>query len=214
MSDIFREVDEDLRSEHYEKLWKKYGRFLIGAAVSVVVVTAAWQGWTAWQRGKNERNGERFMAAVQLVQRGQPGAAITLLEALEGEAGGGYVTLSRLQRAAALVAVGDRRAAMNIYDQVAADTGIDKSLRDLAALLAAQALIDTADRATIERRTARLNLEENPYRFAARELLALAAMKANDTEAAKALLTALADDPATPQGARARATEMLAAIGA
>ena len=38
--EIFREVDDDLRQDQYFKLWKQYGRFLVGAAVGVVVATA------------------------------------------------------------------------------------------------------------------------------------------------------------------------------
>jgi hypothetical protein len=214
LSDIFREVDEDLRSESYQKLWDKYGRYLIGAAVGVVVITAAWQAWSSWTRSKNEADGERFMAAVQVLQRGGTGAAITMLEQLEGEAGAGYVTLARLQRAAALVTAGDRREAISIYDAVAADAGVERALRDLATLMAAQNLLDTADRPTIERRLAALNADASPWRFAARELLALAALRTNDHAAARDLFTRLADDPATPQGVRARAAEMLAALGA
>ena len=213
MSDIFREVDEDLRSESYQKLWDKYGRLLIGAAVGVVVVTAAWQGWTTWQRGQNEADGERYMAAAQVAARGQTGAAIAMLEQLEGEAGAGYVTLARLQRASTLVAAGDRREAVSVYDAVSADTSVDQTLRDLATLLAAQNLVDTADRPTLERRLAGLNLDISPWRFAARELLALAALRANDAAAARDYFTKLADDAATPQGVRARAAEMLAALG-
>ena len=214
MSDIFREVDEDLRSESYQKLWDKYGRLLIGLAVGVVVVTALWQAWASWQRAQNEADGERYMAAAQIAARGQTGAAIAMLELFEQEAGPGYVTLARLQRASALVTAGDRREAVSIYDAVSADTSVDQTLRDLATLLAAQNLVDTADRPTLERRLAGLVLEISPWRFAARELLALAALRANDTDAARGYFTKLADDAATPQGVRARAAEMLAALGA
>ena len=213
MSDIFREVDEDLRSESFQKLWDKYGRLLIGAAVGVVVVTAVWQGWTNWQRTQNEADGERYMAAAQIAARGQSGAAIAMLEQFEAEAGPGYVTLARLQRASALVVAGDRREAVSIYDAVSADTSVDQTLRDLATLLAAQNLVDTADRPTLERRLAGLVLEKSPWRFAARELLALAALRANDAATARDYFTKLADDAATPQGVRARAAEMLAALG-
>jgi hypothetical protein len=214
VSDVFREVDEDLRSESYQKLWDKYGKLLIGAAVGVVVVTAIWQAWSGWQRGRNEADGERYMAAAQVAARGQTGAAIAMLEQLEGEAGEGYATLSRLQRAAALVKAGDRREAVSLYDAVAADDAVDPSLRDLATLLAAQNLVDTADRPTLERRLAALVLEDSPWRFAARELLAIAALRTGDSAAARDYFTKLADDPATPQGVRARAAEMLAALGA
>jgi len=66
--EIFREVDDDLRQDQYFKLWKQYGRFLVGAAVGVVVATAVWQGYAAWERGRNESYSERFIAALQMLQ--------------------------------------------------------------------------------------------------------------------------------------------------
>ena len=47
-----------------------------------------------------------------------------------------------------------------------------------------------------------------------RRLLALTALRANDPARARQLLTQLADDANAPQGTRARAAEMLAALGA
>ena len=43
MSDIFHEVEEEVRREHYEKLWKKYGNYVIAVA-SVLVLGVAY-GW-------------------------------------------------------------------------------------------------------------------------------------------------------------------------
>jgi len=37
MSDIFQEVEEDVRKERYEQLWKKYGNYIIGAAAILVI---------------------------------------------------------------------------------------------------------------------------------------------------------------------------------
>ncbi len=45
MSDIFREVDEDLRREQFKRLWDRFGTYVIGLAVLIVVVTAGYRGW-------------------------------------------------------------------------------------------------------------------------------------------------------------------------
>ena len=37
MGDIFREIDEELRQERFEKLWQSYGKYIIAAIVAVVV---------------------------------------------------------------------------------------------------------------------------------------------------------------------------------
>ena len=44
---LFKEIDEDLRQQKYADLWKKYGKFVIGAAVALVVGVASLKGWEA-----------------------------------------------------------------------------------------------------------------------------------------------------------------------
>ena len=48
MSDIFREVDEEVRREQLKKLWDRYGNFVIAALILVVVGVAAWRGYAWW----------------------------------------------------------------------------------------------------------------------------------------------------------------------
>ena len=57
MSDIFREVDEDLRREQYKKLWERFGSYVIGLAVLIVVVDRRLRGLAilADQPGAGER---------------------------------------------------------------------------------------------------------------------------------------------------------------
>ncbi len=45
MSDIFREVEEEVRREQAKKLWDRYGAYVIGVAVLLVAVTAGYRGW-------------------------------------------------------------------------------------------------------------------------------------------------------------------------
>ena len=47
MSDIFREVEEDVRRERLEKLWKAYGNYAIAG---LVLLFAGIGGWQFWQR--------------------------------------------------------------------------------------------------------------------------------------------------------------------
>jgi hypothetical protein len=42
MSDIFREVDEDLRREQVRKLWDRFAPYVIGLAVLIVAATAGY----------------------------------------------------------------------------------------------------------------------------------------------------------------------------
>ena len=68
MADIFREVDEDIRRERYAKLWKAYGRYVIGAALALVIGVAATIGWREYTRAQREADGAQFAAALDLAR--------------------------------------------------------------------------------------------------------------------------------------------------
>jgi len=55
---------------------------------------------------------------------------------------------------------------------------------------------------------------ENAWYYSAREMIALLHVASGDVEAAKPLLTEIADDTQAPSGMRARASEILKAVGA
>ncbi|MGZ9092727.1 MAG: tetratricopeptide repeat protein, partial [Rhodoplanes sp.] len=45
MSDIFREVDEEVRREQLKRLWDRYGLLFIATAVLLVAAVGAWRGY-------------------------------------------------------------------------------------------------------------------------------------------------------------------------
>src|SRR5262249_34122067 len=95
------------------------------------------------------------------------------------------------------------------YDAVAADSGIETVFRDLATLLSATQRVDREDLASVTKRLQPLLGDANTWRFSARELIAVAALRANNAAEARSQLTRLSDDAAAPPGVRARATELL-----
>jgi hypothetical protein len=62
MSDIFQEVEEDVRRERYEQLWKKYGNHVIGAAAVLVIAVGGWQAWTAYDNNQRRAVSDQYEA--------------------------------------------------------------------------------------------------------------------------------------------------------
>lgn len=211
MGDIFREVEDDLKQERYERLWRRYGAYVIAGAVLLVAAVAGWQGWSGYQASEREAEGLRYGAAVDLAQSGRTEEAEAVFLALAEEAGPGYRTLSRLRRAALRVEAGDHASAVEIYDGIAADRGIPESLKGLATVLAGlQALhLPEVPADTIVARIEPLTGPEGAYRHVAREILALAAQRAGDSERAASHYRQLVDDAEAPSGLRTRAAQML-----
>ena len=94
-----------------------------------------------------------------------------------------------------------------------AGTGDDADLKELAVLLRAMQGFDAAKPEDVAAQLQALSARDKPWRGLALELMAAAAIKANDLARARQLLAELRDDEAAPAGARARATELLSSLG-
>jgi hypothetical protein len=213
VTDIFKEVEEDLRREKLESLWQRYGRWVIALAVLIVVGTAGSVAWQRYQQHRQIELAEQYGAAVALTDPAKSDLAkADGAFANIADAGGGYGALASLERAAVKAKAGDIDGAVKIYDGLAADGNAPAALRDLAKLLKAMRLVDSGDPATLTASLAPLTAPENPWRFTATELTAILALRSGDQKRATDLFTQLADDQAAPSSLRARAAEMAAAL--
>jgi len=214
MSDIFREVDEDLRREQMHKLWQRFGPYVIGAAVLIVVATAGYRGWEYWKLRQAQASGDHFLAALQLADEGKHADAITALEAIEKDGSGGYPILAAFRIAAEKAATGDDTGAIAEYDAIAARGGLSDDVRVLARLRAALLVVDQVDFADLKKRIGDLATVGNPWRHSAREILGLGAWRAGDLAAAKSYYDEIDKDQETPPDLRQRSQLMLALIAA
>ena len=212
VSDIFREIDEELRRDNFRKLWSRYGRYVIAAAVFVLVVAGAIVAWRDHQLSERRAQSTRYASALALAHEGKEADAVKVFAAIAQE-GGGYAVLASFEEAAELAKSGDRKAAIAIYDRIAAASELDSSFRELAVLLSVmQSLPESDPHSTIER-LASLTASGNSWRPTALELTAIARFRSGDKSGTLDLYKSLADDPTAPQGLRARAAEMAAALG-
>ena len=207
MSDdsLFREVDEEVRQEQFKKLWARYGKFVIGLALLVIVGVAGMEGWRFWQTRQSEQAGDSFFAATELAASGKAADAVKQFEAI-GKTG--FADLGRLRAAAELATEGKLADAVKLYDEVAADAKVDQTLRDLARVRAAAVLADTSSFADIEGRLKDFTGADNPWRHIAREILASVQYRLKDYAGADKQVQAILADPATPAPLRQRALVM------
>jgi len=213
MSDIFREVDEDLRREQVKKLWDRVGPYVIGAAILIVVATAGYRGWEYWRDRQAQATGDRFIAALQLSSEGKHDESIAALEAIVADGSGGYPVLARFRIAAEKAEAGDKAGAVAEFDTIAAENA-PAEVKTLARLRAALLVVDTASLSDLDARISDLAATGNIWRHAAREILGLAAWRTGDFAAAKKYFGDISVDQETPQDLRERAQLMLALIDA
>ena len=210
MSDIFSEVDEEVRREQIKKLWERYSNYIIAAAVVVVLAVAGWRGYQYWQTRLAAQAGAAYDAATQLAAQGKHDEAEAAFAKVAADGTAGYRVLARL-RAAAETGERDPKTAVADYDSIAKATAGQPSLSDLAAIRAAFLLVDTAKLDEMTQRLDSISQQNGPYRHTARELLALSAWRNGDTAAARRWIDMAKSDPEAPANLRSR-MDMLAAL--
>ena len=204
MSELFDEVDEEVRRERLKKLWDEYSIYIIAGALLIIAAVGGWRGYQYLEAKKAAEAGSAFDKAVELSEQNKHAEAEAAFNDLAAKAPSGYRVLARL-RAAAEVASRDPQAAAKLYDGIAADRSVGATERDLARVRAAGLLLETAIYPSMLQRLEPATAPEATFRHTARELLALSAWRANDTAAARQWLDLIANDGETPPSLRSRA---------
>jgi len=211
VSELFDEVDEDVRRDQLKRLWEQYSIYIVAGALLIIAAVGGWRGYQYLEAQKAAEAGAAFDKAVELSEANKHTEAEAAFEDLAAKAPSGYRLLARLH-AAAESAVRDPKAAVKLYDDIAADRGVGVPEQDLARIRAAGLLLETADYASMLSRLEPSAAPEATFRHSARELLALSAWHANDTAAARRWLDLIANDGETPPSLRSRAEALQALL--
>jgi hypothetical protein len=213
LSDIFQEVDEEVRRERLQQLWERHGNLIVALALLIVLGVGGWRGYDWWENRKAAESGAAFEAAVALAESGKQDEAQAAFSKLAKEGSSGYRVLARFREAAELAKT-DPAAAVKAYDSLAAESALGRSLQDLATIRAGLILVDTATPTELATRLEPLTATDRPFRHTARELLALGAWRAGDAAAAKRWFDLIATDIETPAGTRQRIEVLMTLSGA
>jgi hypothetical protein len=203
VSDIFREVEEDVRRERFEKLWKAYGIYAIVALVLLFAGIGGWQFWQRHELQERQKFSDSFLAAQRITN---PQTAAGSFADLARTAPKGYRLMAQLSQAGAMFASGQRDGAIDLYKQIAKDDS--GTIGSVARLRAAWASADTSTRNQLAELLKPFDRSENPWRQNAQEILAYADYRALDMKAAQTKYAALAADPQSPDALKARARAM------
>jgi hypothetical protein len=211
VSELFDEVDEEVRRDQLKKLWDQYSIFIVAGALLIIAAVGGWRGYEYLEAKKAAEAGVAFDKAAELSEQNKHAEAEAAFADLAAKAPSGYRVLARL-RIAAEVASRDAQGAAKMFDEIAADRSVGTAEQDLARIRAAQLLLETTTYPNMLQRLEAATAPSSTFRHTARELLALSAWRANDTTAARQWLDLIAGDGETPPSLRSRAEALQALL--
>ena len=210
MSDIFQEVDEEVRRDKAVEFWTKHQNSLLAVALLIVLATAGFRFWQYRQVQAAQAAGAEFQNALKLEAEGKADEAKAALDKLQKDAPPGYGKLSRFIDAG-IALKKDPKAGIAAYDALGADASLDPLMRDAAKLRAALARLNAGEtdaaKAALEPLAA-----SGPYRNTARLTLASLAIAAKDWDGARKRLEEVKGDFETPAADRRTAETLLGLV--
>jgi hypothetical protein len=207
LTDLFEEVEEQLRSDRYRALARRSAPWVIALAAFALLAALGIWGWQQYDQQITDKASEQYAAALTSAGQGDLTNAAQVWGEVAKSQSKAYKSLALMQLGGLKLASGkpeDVKAAVALFDQ-AASAAPDDLLGDAARLKSAFAILDTAPFAEVEGRLTPLLKEGHPYRVQAREALAFAKLLKGDDAGARGDFVVVSLLPDAPESARQRA---------
>mgnify|MGYP000929540639 CR=1 FL=1 len=211
-TDIFSEIDEDLRRQKLERIWKTHGRTILVVGALLLLASGAYAYWQGRQMTRLEAATATLTTSLQKLKDDNREAILGELSAFAPTAPEGQARLAKLYASTLADKLDKDEQAKTELTTLAEDSRQPALYRDFARLLLVYRELDTGDPIALQNRLSPLKGKDKPWRFAAEELSALLSLKQGDSASAKAALERLQADKDAPQGVRERATRILSTL--
>jgi hypothetical protein len=207
-----QEVDESLRQDRMLLLARKYGVYILGLFVLVIIGVLGWQMWEGHNLTVARQHAERYAEAQALARSGNLDEAKTDFERLTQDGPQVYRTMASMEHAAMLEGQGDLEGALAEFDRIGSSAS-DPVMRQTAQMRAAYLAADSQDFAAMQRRLQPIIDSHTRFSYLARELLAIQAWKAGHNDIAREQLQNLTLAFDAPESMRERAQRALDVVG-
>ncbi|WP_426041991.1 tetratricopeptide repeat protein [Brevundimonas sp. TWP2-3-4b1] len=210
MTDVFEEVEEEIRSERLKRLARNWLPILGGVLLVALIAALAWWGWQSFQTSRANAGSIAYQRGLESLQTGNSAGAETAFAEAEKAGNGAYKALALQQRAGLAVAANRIPDAIQLFDDAAKASG-DPILHDTAVYKSALLMMDNgATLETLEAKLEPLTREGRPMLAFAQEALGMARLQFNKPAEAREVFVLLTLGQDVPDSVRQRAQ---AAIG-
>jgi hypothetical protein len=211
VTDIFEQVEEELRSDRYKRLARTWLPVVGGILVLALIAALGWWGWQSYESSRAAKASVAYERGIEALQTNDLAAAESAFAEAEREGNGAYKSMALAQRAGLALAANRVDEAIDLLDQSAKAIG-DPLLSDASAYKAALLVMDTGTYEDVEGRLTPLTREGRPFRAQALEALAMAQLQHGKSTEARATFVQLQLGQDVPDTVRQRAQAAIAMI--
>ena len=210
MSDIFQEVDKELREEKYKTIWSKYKYYIIGTLILFIFGVGFNSFWKQYSSNEINDRSSRFFAAMELAQEDKTSSILMLQEFISKEKKSAeyHVMIAGFAEAAIRRSEKDFSGALKIYDDIG-NNNISVFYKDFAKLSSSEMLIATKNISEAKIRLEELSSGSSDLKFIAKEYLGYILINDGNLLKAKDIFKSLVEEASVSLNMKNRSKEIL-----
>lgn len=170
MSDILRQVDEDLRKDRLLHIWRSYRIYIVGSILIILISLSGYQYYLSSAQLKNEAIAEQYINSINLMDKN---SSIEQLLELD-ESDNLFINgLAKLKRAELHFATENKEQALEILESISIDESLNQIIRDLALYKYLMIQLDNLDKDLYFEIIDSQDLNVSKFKYLFKELKAL-----------------------------------------
>ena len=209
MSDVLRQVDEDLRKDRILILWKKYGIYIILFIVLLLVSVIGYQINKSLNISNNQKQVENYLNASNLPSENE---IVSSLSNLENSSNTFMRGLIRLKMANTLMSQGKKEQSQTILIQLMEDREVNKIINDAAGYFYLMSKLNEITKDELLVYFPDSQIDNSAFKYLFLELLALHDLFSGDFDQTKKSFQKIINDPAAPREIIIRSEKFLESI--
>lgn len=190
MNELFRELEEEINQEKFERIWGSFGRAMVWASIAVVALTVVFVVWQNRSHNSAEQKTSQFLRGIDRLKLEDYKGAIPIFAEIAKDTSSPYYGLAMLRKAKAEAMSGDSGVSKSTLAELA---GSDSTFADIGKLGGEIGELD----------------KNSPFYFTLAEYKGWQLLKADKKTEAADVFAALAGDSKTPPSIADRAEEAL-----
>ena len=209
MANIFNEVDEDIRKERYQNLWSKYGKYIIGLLVLIVIIFSLTQYLQSKNISDNKKILDTYFTAAENIEKNQLDLADQNLRIVYNEKNKTLAAISSIKLSQVYLEDNQKNKALLLLENIYNNNSIESIYRELALYKYIMINFENIEVSNIENLISSIKNNSNVFNLYFQEMIGIKYLTLGDNKKANSIFTNLSLDENTPFDLRIRLDKLI-----
>jgi len=209
MANIFNEVDEDIRKERYQNLWSKYGKYVIGFLILIVIIFSLSQYLQSKNISDNKKILDTYFAAAENIEKNQLDLADQNLKLVYNEKNKTLAAIGSIKLSQMYLEDNQQNKALSLLEDIYKNRSLEAIYRELALYKYIMINFENIEVSNIENLINSIEDNNNFFNLYFQEIIGIKYLTLGDDKKANSIFTKLSLDESTPFDLRMRLDKLI-----